>query len=161
MDDTTVSLSNKSIIYPTSILNAVLNKFIHACPENYLIINPEKTNLMVFRSYQKTITIFPELKLAPYLIAPCDSVTCLRIHLEHILTYKSPFFNRKQKPLLTCELLSRLTAISLIMLCCIYILLLFTVISIMASFHGATRTLLTFHEFNIFKINVFALKRSL
>lgn len=96
-DDTTISLSNKLIICLTSVLNAVLNIFIHGCPENYIIINPEKTSLMIFSSYQKTINIFPELKLGPHLIAPCDSVTCLGIHVDHILTCKSPIFNLKQK----------------------------------------------------------------
>lgn len=105
---------------------------------------------MVVRSFEKTITIFPELKLGPHFIAPRDSATFLRIHLDHILTYQSHFSNLKQKTAVGIRALNKARLYFFHHASLLLYLLFLAIISIMALFHAAT-TLLTFHRLNISK----------
>lgn len=96
-DDTTISLSDESIISLTSKLNTALNNVVNWCHDNYLSINPEKTKFMIFRTFNKQITILPDLMLGPHSIAPCNHTTFLGVELDPSLTFCFHFSHLKQK----------------------------------------------------------------
>lgn len=88
-DDTTITLSDSSIVSLTDKLNAALIDVTEWCCRNNLIINPTKTKFMIFKSHHKVLGTLPELKLGSNQIVSCDCVQFLGIILDTNLKFTS------------------------------------------------------------------------
>lgn len=112
---------------------------------------------MLFKSAQRALTSIPEVKLGIHSIPVSTDVTFLGIHLDPNLTFRSHFQHLKHKTAFGIRALIKLALFFLVRLCQRCIMRSFIVTLITALFHGATRTLVTYHQFNISKISQYAL----
>lgn len=96
-DDTTISLSDKSLPSLLLKLNNELAKVVEWCQLNHLILNPVKTQFMIFKTKQRMLPCIPQVTLDSHLIAAADCVSFLGIKLDPNLKFTNHIALVKQK----------------------------------------------------------------
>lgn len=96
-DDTTVALADKSLLSLILKLNSDLSKITDWCNANFLILNPAKTQFMIFRSSQRHLPCSPAITLNRHNIPPSTCVSFLGIKLDPHLKFTNHIAHIKQK----------------------------------------------------------------
>lgn len=96
-DDTTISISHKSLTTLINLFNKELANVVQWCRLNNLILNPLKTQFMVFKTSQKMLPFIPQVSIDHHFIPASDCVCFLGIKLDPYLKFTNHILYVKQK----------------------------------------------------------------
>lgn len=96
-DDTTISISHKSLPTLINMLNKELTNVVEWCRLNNLILNPLKTQFMVFKTSQKMLPFIPQVSIDNHFIPASNCVCFLGVKLDPYLKFTNHILYVKQK----------------------------------------------------------------
>lgn len=96
-DDTTISVSDTSITSLLFKLNNELERVVEWCKTNHLILNPIKSQFMLFKSNHRLLSCVPQVTVNNHLITATNCVSFLGIKLDSNLKFTHHIAFIKQK----------------------------------------------------------------